>query len=398
MNPDLSKLQPYPFQKLTGIKRGLRPPVGVTHVSLSIGEPRHPTPSFIREQLQGDLHQLSAYPTTRGTEELRKAISGWLTRRFKLTPSSLDPEQQVLPVNGTREALFALAQAVVDRSKDPLIMMPNPFYQIYEGAALLAGAEPCFLNCTQENNFIPDYDAIPDDTWDRCQLLYICSPGNPTGAITDMETLKKLINLAIKHDFVIASDECYSEIYMNETNPPPGLLQAAAELGRSDYKNCVVLNSLSKRSSVPGLRSGLIAGDQEIIQNFLLYRTYHGCAMPMHHQSASAAAWNDESHVISNRALYRTKLEAACDILYDVLDLRVPEAGFYLWPRTPVSDIEFTRGLFEQQNITALPGSFLSRETATGNPGENHVRLAMVAPEAESLDAIGRIKKFVESL
>ncbi|OOZ37111.1 succinyldiaminopimelate transaminase [Solemya velesiana gill symbiont] len=398
MNPSLDKLQPYPFQKLATLKAGVTPPEELNHIPLSIGEPKHKTPVFIRDALHDNLHGVATYSATKGTPELRQAITDWLIKRYDLPPESLDIERHVLPVNGTREALFAFAQAAVDASRQPQVLMPNPFYQIYEGAALLAGAEPVFLSCTDENNFLPDFDGISPGTWKRCQLLYLCSPGNPTGAVADMATLQRLINLAEEHDFIIASDECYSEIYLDEENPPPGLLQAAAEMGNTEYRRCIVFNSLSKRSSVPGLRSGFVAGDADLINPFFLYRTYHGCAMPTHHQAASIKAWSDEQHAEENRSLYRKKLEAAHDILYDVLPVERAAAGFYLWPETPVSDTEFARGLFAQQNVTVLPGSFLSREVDGMNPGSHRVRMALVAPLDECVEAAERIKTFIKSL
>ncbi len=398
MNPNLEKLQPYPFQKLASLKEGVTPPPDLPHIALSIGEPKHKTPVFIRDALHDNLHGVATYSATKGTPELRQAIVSWLCNRYGLPPQSLDIERHVLPVNGTREALFAFAQAAIDTSKSPLVLMPNPFYQIYEGAALLAGADPHFLACTIENGFLPDFDSVDSETWNRCQLLYICSPGNPTGAVADMESLKKLINLAERYDFIIASDECYSEIYLDEENPPPGLLQAAAEMGNSEFRRCVVFNSLSKRSSVPGLRSGFVAGDANLINSFFLYRTYHGCAMPTHHQAASIKAWGDEQHVQENRALYRKKLEAVHDILYDVLPVERAAAGFYLWPETPVPDTEFARGLFEKQNVTVLPGSFLSREVDGMNPGSHRVRMALVAALDECVEAAERIKTYIKTL
>ncbi|MET0105565.1 MAG: succinyldiaminopimelate transaminase [Sedimenticola sp.] len=398
MNPNLDRLQPYPFQKLAALKAGITPPAEQPHIALSIGEPKHKTPVFIRDALQDNLHGVATYSATKGTLELRLAIADWLIRRYDLPQENLDPERHILPVNGTREALFAFAQAAVDSSGNPLVLMPNPFYQIYEGAALLAGAEPLFLSCSAENNFLPDYDSISDETWNRCQLLYICSPGNPTGAVADMETLQKLINLADKHDFIIASDECYSEIYPDEENPPPGLLQAAHAMGNDEYRHCIVFNSLSKRSSVPGLRSGFVAGDAELINPFFLYRTYHGCAMPTHHQAASIKAWGDEQHVQENRTLYRKKLEAVHDILYDVLPAERAGAGFYMWPETPIADTVFARDLFAQQNVTVLPGSFLSRDVDGMNPGSHRVRMALVAAMDECVEAAQRIKTYIESL
>ena len=398
MNRHLERLQPYPFQKLKMLTDGVRPPPHLDPIALSIGEPRHPTPAVITEAVASHLHGLARYPATRGDATLREAIAGWLERRFHLPPGGVDPERQVIPVNGTREALFAFAQAVVDPAAAPLVMMPNPFYQIYEGAALLAGATPHFVPCEEANGFLPDFDAVPDAAWGRCQLLYICTPGNPTGAVLPVEQLQRLIELAHQHDFTIASDECYSEIYTDEAHPPPGLLQAAAAMGNDDFARCVVFHSLSKRSSAPGLRSGFVAGDARIMERFLLYRTYHGCAMPLHHQAASTRAWSDESHVVHNRALYRQKLEAVQRILYDAMDVPLPEAGFYLWPKTPQTDPEFARGLFQQQNVTVLPGSFLSREVDGRNPGARRLRIALVAPMDECLDAAQRMKTYIESL
>lgn len=398
MNPHLSRLQPYPFEKLAGLKAGVTPPAHLPHIGLSIGEPRHATPRFITEALITHLQGLSNYPVTRGSSALREAITGWLTRRFNLTPRSLDPERQVLPVNGTREALFAFAQCVVDANPGtahPVVMMPNPFYQIYEGAALIAGAEPWFLNTTAEHGFIPDFDTVSSDVWARCQLLYICSPGNPTGAVMNIATLQKLIQLADQHDFIIAADECYSEIYLDENAPPPGLLEASACLGRHDYRRCIVFHSLSKRSNVPGLRSGFVAGDAQIIEKFHLYRTYHGSAMPPPTQAASTVAWNDEHHVQHNRALYNQKFDAVLDILQPVMDVQRPAASFYLWPRTPISDTQFARQLYTQYNLTVLPGSFLSRTAHGINPGENYIRMALVEPLQECIDAAYRIKECI---
>ena len=308
MNPDLNKLHPYPFEKLNQLKAQVSPNTALSHIALSIGEPKHAAPEFVLQSLSDNLNKLSNYPKTKGIDELRGAIANWLEQRFKL--NKVDANSQVLPVNGTREALFAFAQAVVDRQQaKPLVLSPNPFYQIYEGAALLAGAEPVYLNCNAENGYIPDYDAIDEQTWRDCQLLFICSPGNPTGAVTPLATLQKLIKLAQKYDFVIASDECYSELYFDEANPPVGLLEACESLGNSDYSNCVVFHSLSKRSNLPGLRSGFVAGDAKVLEKFLLYRTYHGCAMPEYSQIASISAWQDEQHVIANRDLYREKFQ-----------------------------------------------------------------------------------------
>ena len=398
MNPDLSRLQPYPFERLAQLNAGVVPPVDRQPIMLSIGEPKHTTPHFIAETVISHLHGLSQYPLTRGQPALREAIGAWLGRRFELPAGSIDPEQQVLPVNGTREALFAIAQAVVDRSRDPVVLMPNPFYQIYEGAALLAGAEPVFMNTMADTGYLPDFSRVPASVWQRVQLVYTCSPGNPTGAVMGLSALQELIDLADRHDFVIASDECYSELYFDEAAPPPGLLQAAAAMGRTDYRRCLVFHSLSKRSNAPGLRSGFVAGDRDLIAAFLRYRTYHGCAMPPATQAASTQAWQDEAHVIANRALYREKFSAVVDILGPLLDVRIPAAGFYLWPVTPVDDCRFTRGLLEQQNVTVLPGSFLSRTHAGVNPGADHVRMALVAPLEDCVEAAERIGAYLAGL
>ena len=398
MNPNLSLLQPYPFERLARLLDGTTPPAHLQPISLSIGEPRHPTPGFITEELITHLHGLSRYPVTRGTAELRNAIANWLQQRFSLAADSLDPDSQVLPVNGTREALFAFAQCVIDPATKPLLLMPNPFYQIYEGAALLSGAEPWFMNTTQENGYRPDFSAIPESVWQRCQLVYICTPGNPTGAVMSIQELQQLIALADQYDFVIASDECYSEIYPESATPPAGLLQAAAESGRNDFSRCMVFHSLSKRSNAPGLRSGFVAGDATLIRHFLRYRTYHGCAMPPATQAASISAWQDEAHVAENRTLYTQKFAAVLDILTPVLDVQLPDAGFYLWPRTPVDDAEFARGLLQQQNVVTLPGSYLSRLAAGINPGKDHLRLALVAPLEDCIEAAERIKTYIVSL
>jgi N-succinyldiaminopimelate aminotransferase len=397
MNPNLDKLQPYPFEKLATLKQGINNPIQ-GHIALSIGEPKHKTPEIIIESLTSHLDGLARYPTTRGIPELRQAIADWCNKRFQLKASPIDAEKQVLPVNGTREALFAFAQSVVDRSNDAQVLMPNPFYQIYEGAAYLAGAQPYFMDCLAENGYLPDFNSVSDQTWQRCQLVYICSPGNPTGAVIPVEQLQQLITLSDKFDFVIASDECYSEIYFDEHNPPPGLLQAAAEMGRHDYKNCVVFHSLSKRSNAPGLRSGFVAGDEAIIGQFFNYRTYHGCAMPLQHQMASIAAWNDETHVKLNRELYKKKFFDVIEILKPVLDVNQPEAAFYLWVPTPISDETFTRQLYQQQNVTVLPGSYLSRTNDGINPGQNHVRMALVADYDECIHAADKVKTFCENL
>jgi len=402
MNDALTQLQPYPFEKLRALLGSVQPPADMAPIALSIGEPKHRSPAFVAEALSANLDQLAVYPTTLGIAPLREAISNWCTRRFGLPAGTLDPAQHVLPVNGTREALFAFTQAVVQRSapgQEPgLVISPNPFYQIYEGAAFLAGAQPHYLPCLEEHGFNPDFAAVSDDVWQRCQILFLCSPGNPTGALIPVETLKKLIALADKFDFVIAADECYSELYFDEGNPPAGLLSACAELGRHDFKRCVVFHSLSKRSNLPGLRSGFVAGDAAILKSFLLYRTYHGCAMPVQTQLASVAAWNDEAHVKANRDLYREKFDAVLAILDGVLDVQRPDGGFYLWAKTPIDDETFTRELYAHEHVTVVPGSYLSREVNGNNPGAGRVRMALVAPLAECVAAAERIRDFVKSL
>ena len=394
MNPALHQLQPYPFERLAALKQGVTPPANLKPIMLSIGEPKHPTPTIIRDALIAHLHHLATYPSTRGLPGLRAAIADWLSWRFDLGPDGIDPETQILPVNGTREALFAVAQALIDPATQPLVMMPNPFYQIYEGAALLARAEPHYLPCTASNGFLPDFDRVSDATWQRCQLLYLCSPGNPSGAVMDQASLQRLIALAQRHDFIIAADECYSELYPDESNPPVGLLQAAAAMGLNDYRRCLVFHSLSKRSNAPGLRSGFVAGDARLIAQFFAYRTYHGCAMPIAHQHASLAAWQDETHVRENRALYREKFKAVLEILEGVLDCRQPEGGFYLWARTPEKDeTSFVRDLFASQHLTLLPGRFLSRPSAKGaDPGCGYVRIALVPELADCIQAAERIR------
>jgi len=398
MNPSLERLQPYPFEKLAALLRGVEPPRDLQPIALSIGEPRHPTPTLISDALIAHLHTLSVYPSTRGMPALREGIARWLQNRFALGHQGIDPVRQILPVNGTREALFAFAQAVVDRARDPLVLMPNPFYQIYEGAALLAGAEPGYLPCLPENGYQPDFEAVDPAVWRRCQLLYICSPGNPTGAVLGQAALARLIELAHRHDFVIASDECYSELYLDESAPPPGLLQAAASMGNDGFKRCLVFHSLSKRSNAPGLRSGFVAGDAGLIERFFAYRTYHGCAMPPPTQQASIAAWSDEVHVRDNRTRYREKFAAVLEILRDVLPAPVPAGGFYLWPQTPIPDTVFARRLFAEEHLTVLPGSFLSRTVQGQDPGANRLRLALVPPLDECVDAAHRIRRCIERL
>jgi N-succinyldiaminopimelate aminotransferase len=401
MNSRLASLQPYPFQRLAQLIQGLTPPAGMAPIRLSMGEPQHAAPDFVLEALKSNLSGLSNYPVTKGSAELRQSIAGWATRRFKLDKVALDPERHILPVAGTREALFSIAQAVIDRrvnSQRPSVVMPNPFYQIYEGAALLAGARPYFMNAVEENGYRADFAQVPEEIWQKVPLAYICSPGNPTGAVLTHADLAGLIELAHKYNFIIASDECYSEIYFDEAKPPLGLLQVANDLGIQDYKHCLVFHSLSKRSSLPGLRSGFVAGDGAVLEKYHQYRTYHGCALPPPTQAASQAAWNDEAHVRTNRDLYRSKFDAVLKILKPVLDVKKPEAGFYLWPRLPQDDETFTHELYVRENVLVLPGSYLSRETEAGNPGKNRVRMALVAPLAECVEAAQRIRNYVESL
>ncbi len=396
MNPSLAKLFPYPFERLAKIKQDSKPVTNKSPIDLSIGEPKHPTPQLIKNELVNKLDSIASYPTTRGSDLLRSAITAWLINRFDLPTDSLGNDH-VLPVNGTREALFAIAQCVINRvpGEKPLVLFPNPFYQIYEGATLLAGAEPYYLNCTKENNYLPDFDSVSAETWRSCQLIYLCSPANPTGAVLPEKDLIKLMDLSDQYDFVIASDECYSEIYFDENHPPTGLLEAAVESGRADFCNCLVFHSLSKRSNVPGLRSGFVAGDKDLIKQFLLYRTYHGCAMPLPTQYASIVAWQDEDHVKENRQQYREKFDAVLEILLPVLNIEKPEASFYLWPEVPMDDVAFASGLLKTQNVTVLPGSFLARPSEDINPGENRVRIALVASLEETIEAAQRIKEFI---
>ena len=393
MDPNLCALQPYPFQKLSALLAGVKPDASLRPISLSIGEPKHATPQFIRDVLIEQLGGLSAYPATAGGDPLRKAIAGWIEQRYGI--EKIDPATQVLPVNGSREALFAFAQAVIDRSRNrPVVVAPNPFYQIYEGAIILAGAEPQFLNLSADNEFALDLKQLPDEVWSRTQLIYVCTPGNPTGKVMTLEEWRVLFDLSDRHGFIIASDECYSEIYFDESKPPLGGLEAAQRLGRGDFRRLVAFSSLSKRSNVPGMRSGFVAGDAAILAKFLLYRTYHGCAMNPAVQAASGAAWSDEEHVRENRRLYKEKLEKTLAILSPVTEVKMPEAAFYLWLRTPIDDTEFAKQLFGQYNVTVVPGSYLAREAHGTNPGRNFIRVALVAPVDECLEAAQRLKVF----
>ncbi|RUP29879.1 MAG: succinyldiaminopimelate transaminase [Curvibacter sp.] len=398
MNPLLSKLQPYPFERLRQLFAGVTPSPYHSPISLGIGEPKHPTPEFIKTALVGSLEGLAGYPATAGEPRLRETMAAWVKRRYDL---DLNPATQILPVNGSREALFAFAQTVIDpRWPTPAVVCPNPFYQIYEGAALLAGADPYFAPSDPARNFAVDWDSVPADTWARTQLLFVCSPGNPTGAVMPLSEWQKLFELSDRHGFIIASDECYSEIYFRD-EPPLGGLEAAKKLGRDDFRNLVAFTSLSKRSNVPGLRSGFVAGDAAILKQFLLYRTYHGSAMSPVVQAASVAAWSDETHVVENRVLYRKKFAQVTPILAGVLDVALPDAGFYLWARVPealgLTDTSFARELLAQYNVTVLPGSYLAREVGGVNPGNQRIRMALVADAAECVEAALRIVNFVQS-
>ena len=398
MNPDIARLQPYPFEKIRVLLEGLTP-ANLPAISLAIGEPKHPTPEFIHQAVIQHLQGLANYPLTKGSVALRESIANWLTWRFQLPANSLNAEQHIIPVNGTREALFAFAQAVIDRTQsNAAVLMPNPFYQIYEGAAFLAGAEPIYLACTEQNQFVPDFNAVSPEIWQRCQLLYICSPGNPTGAVMSIEQLQQVLRLAEQYDFIVASDECYSELYFDENQAPVGLLQAAAQMGNTTWQRCVVFHSLSKRSNAPGMRSGFIAGDAAILSKFLHYRTYHGCAMSPPYQAASTAAWQDEAHVQANRELYRQKFKAVLDILSPVMEVEMPQAGFYLWAKTPISDEAFTQKVFTQAHVNVVPGSYLARTVDGINPGANRIRMALVASVDECIEAAQRIRRVVETL
>jgi N-succinyldiaminopimelate aminotransferase len=390
MNADLQKLQPYPFERLRSLLAGLKPPAHLPHINLSIGEPKHPTPPLIFDALTGALAGLAQYPTTLGTDALRESICRWLMRRHGLP--AVDPATQVLPVNGSREALFAIAQTVVDRTRDAAVISPNPFYQIYEGAALLAGAQPLFLPTTRQDGFRMRFEDVPAAMWPKVQLVYVCTPGNPTGRVMTLGEWKQLFELSDRYGFVIASDECYSEIYFEEGRAPLGSMEAAHKLGRGSFERLVAFGSLSKRSNAPGLRSGYVAGDAAVLKSFLLYRTYHGNAMSPPVQAASIAAWNDEAHVIENRRLYAAKFAQATPLVQQALQTAPPEAAFYLWARVPDEDDEaYARRLFAEANVTVLPGSYLSRTVAGANPGKGHVRIALVASLAEAADAAQRI-------
>lgn len=397
MNPGFKHLQPYPFQKLAKLLAET-PRASLPPIDLSLGEPKHETPTLILEAISRNLAGIGKYPPIKGGLPVRQAIRDWLIRRYNLPEESLVADTHVLPVTGTREALFAIAHCVIDPAcVDPLVVTGNPFYQIYEGAALFAGARPWYVNPGEHNPLMPDYRSVPAQVWQRCQLLYICSPNNPTGEIISQADFEYLFEMARTHDFIIAADECYSEIYQDENNPPLGTLQAAHRAGIDEYERCIVFHSLSKRSNVPGMRSGFVAGDARLINHFYQYRTYHGCSMSPYIQDASIAAWNDEEHVIENRRLYREKFDAVLDILDPVIKLHRPSAGFYLWPETPIDDVSFTQRLIAEQNVTVLPGSFTSREVNGVNPGAGRIRMALVAALEDCIDAAERIKTLLNT-
>lgn len=393
MNPNLNLLQPYPFQRLRDLFKGITPNPNFKAINLSIGEPKHETPQLVKNALSDHLSGLANYPTTVGSIELREAISNWISRRYAIP--ALNAEKAIIPVNGSREALFAFAQVIIDSSKpDPVVISPNPFYQIYEGAAFLAGAQPYFINTLPENDHVMDLGTVPEAVLKRTQLVYVCSPGNPSGKVMTLAQWQTMFDYADRYGFVIAADECYSEIYFDEQQKPLGALQAAHQLGRG-YRNLIVFSSLSKRSNVPGMRSGFVAGDEAIIEKFTLYRTYHGCAMNPAVQAASIAAWNDEAHVMENRRLYAAKFKDVTPILSSVLEVQVPDAAFYLWARIKdksISDTDFAVTLYRDLNITVLPGSLLARDAHGSNPGKNFVRMALVASYDECMEAAQRIK------
>ena len=391
MNPSIAALHPYPFQKLADLLSGTKPAADKSLIKLTIGEPQHAAPTIVLDALRDSLTGVSSYPATKGSLALREAIANWAKRRFALP--ELNPETQVIPVTGTREALFAITQAVVGKKANPLVISPNPFYQIYEGATILANAELKLLPCSATNGYQIDYRAVTDEEWARCELLFVCSPNNPTGSITSLDDYRYLLEKAQEFDFTIAADECYSEIYFDA--PPLGLLDACIQLGNPTFKQCLIFQSLSKRSNLPGLRSGFVAGDAQLLEGFLLYRTYHGCAMPPHHQDASIVAWNDEAHVAENRAIYQRKFDQVLALLQPVMKVSKPEAGFYLWPELDMDDETFCIKLYEEEAVLVLPGSYLGRSIDGHNPGKNHVRMALVAEEQECVEAAQRIRNFI---
>ena len=392
MNPDLERLHPYPFERLRALLAQVKAPTSLAPINLSIGEPRHPTPPFILEAYARALPTVAQYPLTAGTQELREAIAAWAQRRYGL--KALDPATQVLPVAGSREGLFAFAQTVIDRARPAAVVAPNPFYQIYEGAALLAGARPIYLSTTAATDFRMEFSQLTEEQWRDVQLVFVCTPGNPTGRVMNLEEWRLLFELSDRYGFVIASDECYSEVYFEEGKAPLGALEAAAALGRDRFERLVIFSSLSKRSNVPGMRSGFVAGDAELIRKFLLYRTYHGTAMSPPVQAASVAAWKDEQHVVENRRLYAQKFAEATPVISSRLPCRVPDAAFYLWAKTPGDDAEYAQALYAHANVTVLPGSYLSRTVDGANPGTGFVRIALVATPAEAAEAAARIASF----
>lgn len=398
MNPFLANLQTYPFEKLKSLINGIQPDENHKAISLAIGEPKHPTPGLISDALIKNLNLLDKYPTTRGSDLLRQTCVNWLCQRFSISTKILNKNDHVLPVNGTREALFAFAQCAINPSNKPVVLIPNPFYQIYEGAALLAGAEPIYYDCKVIENDMPALWEIENNIWERCQIIYICTPGNPTGQLVPELTLKRLIEYSLRFNFIIASDECYSEIYPHESKPPMGLLHFSEKYSNDGMQNCIAFYSLSKRSNAPGLRSGFIAGSADLIKQFLQYRTYHGCAMSLPTQYASIAAWSDETHVIDNRNKYNDKFNSVIDLFDNVLPCTRPEAGFYLWPKIPMNDEVFSKVLFSKKNILTLPGTYLARTINGYNPGENRVRLALVATKQECVEAASRISNFLRNL
>ena len=396
MNPRLERLHAYPFERLAHLTAGVSPPAGLEPIGMSIGEPRHAPPEIVLHALRENLHRLGTYPSTIGLAQLRAACAAWLQRRFRLPEGSIDPATQVLPVNGTREALFAFVQAAVDGRHEPVVAMPNPFYQIYEGAALLCGARPYLLDTSPANDYLPDLEAVPEEIWRRCQVLFLCNPGNPTGRVLPRELQLRALELAERHDFIIAADECYTEIYLDERRPPPGLLEVCLAGGRDRFERCIVFHSLSKRSSVPGLRSGFVCGDPRIMARFLLYRTYHGSAMPVPTQLASLAAWQDDAHAAHNRRLYQEKFARVLPVLAPVLPVEKPDGAFYLWTHVGSDDERFTRELFAAQAVTVLPGSYLARAGAAGNPGAGRVRISLVPSAEQCVEAAQRIRDFVQ--
>lgn len=392
MNPFIHSLHPYPFQKLAELLEGLSPNPEKSLIKLTIGEPQHEAPAIVLDTLAKSLSGVSKYPSTKGELPLRNAMSEWTKRRFKL--DNLDPDTEILPVTGTREALFAITQTLVGEKQNSLVVSPNPFYQIYEGAGILAGAELHFLPCGAKTNYKVDYQLVDDSIWQRCEVLFVCSPNNPSGTITTLDQYAYLIEKANTFNFTIVADECYSEIYFGD-QAPLGLLEACQILGHTDYNHCLIFQSLSKRSNLPGLRSGFVAGDASILKPFLLYRTYQGCAMPIHHQDASIAAWNDEEHVIKNREIYTRKFDSVLGILSPIMSVSKPEAGFYLWPELNMKDEDFCTLLYQEESVVVLPGSYLGREVEGVNPGDRHIRMALVAEESECVEAAKRIKDFL---